>query len=268
MASINLTSGMRNNLISLQDTTTLMETIQKRLSTGKRINTAIDNPTNYFTAANHLARADKLESKKDLMNEAIQTAKAASTGIDGIKKLLESARGIAQSALTATDTSVTNLKNSYNTIMSQIDKMAADSSYRGKNLLNSDSISVVFSETANSQLDVTGFFAKYASLGLDTAGWAATTGSAASLDIAKIDSALTTIETQAQTLAANLNVIQTRAEFTKSLIDTLKEGASKLTDADMNEEGANLLMLQTRQQLGTTSMSMAAQAAQSVLRLF
>lgn len=268
MANIGLTNAMRTNLIGIQDTSQLMETIQKRLSTGKKVNTAIDNPTNYFTAANHLSRADKLDSKKDLMNEAIQTAKAASAGIDGIKKLMESARGIAQSALTATGSTVTNLKTSYNAVMTQIDKLAGDSTYRGKNLLNSDSIDVVFSEDSTSKLSVSGFYGKYSSLGMSTVGWAATTGASASLDIGKIDSALTTLETQAQTLAANLNVIQTRADFAKTMIDTLKEGASKLTDADMNEEGANMLMLQTRQQLGSTSLSLAAQSAQSVLRLF
>jgi flagellin-like hook-associated protein FlgL len=52
------------------------------------------------------------------------------------------------------------------------------------------------------------------------------------------------------------------------MINTLEDGAAKLTEADMNEEGANMLMLQTRQALGTTSLSLASQAAQSVLRLF
>jgi flagellin-like hook-associated protein FlgL len=52
------------------------------------------------------------------------------------------------------------------------------------------------------------------------------------------------------------------------MINTLSEGANKLTNADMNEEGANMLMLQTRQSLGTVSLSMASQAAQAVLRLF
>ncbi len=65
-----------------------------------------------------------------------------------------------------------------------------------------------------------------------------------------------------------MNVITTRQDFTKDMIDTLKTGADNLTLADMNEESANMLMLQTRQSLGTTSLGIASQAAQSILRLF
>jgi flagellin len=65
-----------------------------------------------------------------------------------------------------------------------------------------------------------------------------------------------------------LSIIQTRIDFTTDMVNTLKEGADKLTLADINEEGANMLMLQTREQLGTTSLSLASQAAQGVLRLF
>jgi flagellin-like hook-associated protein FlgL len=65
-----------------------------------------------------------------------------------------------------------------------------------------------------------------------------------------------------------LSTIEIRADFTQNMVDTLNQGADNLTLADMNEEGANMLMLQTRQQLGTTSLSMSSQAAQAVLRLF
>ncbi len=69
-------------------------------------------------------------------------------------------------------------------------------------------------------------------------------------------------------MSNNLAVVNTRLDFTTNMINTLQKGADNLTLADMNEEGANLLMLQTRQALGTTALSLASQAAQSVLRLF
>jgi flagellin-like hook-associated protein FlgL len=69
-------------------------------------------------------------------------------------------------------------------------------------------------------------------------------------------------------MAANLSVVSTRQDFTDSMINTLQIGADNLTLADTNEEGANMLMLQTRQNLGISSLSMASQAAQAVLRLF
>ena len=86
--------------------------------------------------------------------------------------------------------------------------------------------------------------------------------------MSQIGTASEILRTKAKTLAANMNVITTRQDFTKNMIDTLKTGADDLTLADMNEESANMLMLQTRQSLGTTSLSIASQAAQAVLRLF
>lgn len=278
--AIQLTSGMRSNLISLQDTTALMETVQGRLSTGKRVISALDNPVNYFTASNHENRAAKLDSKKDMMNEAIQTQKAASAGMESIKKLIESARGIAQSALTATNTATNKaldtLVTSFKAVLSQINDLASDSGYSGKNLLAGDSLTVYFDESGDSKLDISGFLANTTATGAlamsdaadATYGWAATTTVGITASLTQIDAALITLEVEAKKMSSTLNVVQTRFDFTKSLIDTLTEGAAKLTEADMNEEGANLLMLQTRQQLGTTSMSMASQAAQSVLRLF
>ncbi len=76
------------------------------------------------------------------------------------------------------------------------------------------------------------------------------------------------LRTDATGLSNQLSTITIRQDFTDQMINTLEDGAANLTNADLNEEGANLLMLQTRQQLGTTSLSMASQAAQSILRLF
>ena len=76
------------------------------------------------------------------------------------------------------------------------------------------------------------------------------------------------MRSQSKTFGSNLSTVQTRQDFTKSMINTLRTGADNLTLADPNEEGANLLALQTRQQLSTTALSLAAQADQNVLRLF
>jgi flagellin-like hook-associated protein FlgL len=69
-------------------------------------------------------------------------------------------------------------------------------------------------------------------------------------------------------MSSGLSIINTRQDFVKAMVNTVTQGADNLTLADMNEEGANMLMLQTRQSLSTTALSMSAQAAQSVLRLF
>ncbi|KZM39013.1 flagellin, partial [Labrenzia sp. OB1] len=84
----------------------------------------------------------------------------------------------------------------------------------------------------------------------------------------RLNTALSTLRTQASEFGTNLSIVENRQDFTKSMINTLEEGAGKLTLADTNEEGANLLALQTRQSLASTSLSFAAQADQNVLRLF
>jgi flagellin len=271
-----LTSGMRSNLISLQSTTDLVNRTQGRLSSGKKVNSALDNPTSYFTAQAYTNRAADLSGRKDGMGDAIQTVKAANAGITGITALLSAAKGLAQSALSSANTaSRTSLATQFDTIMGQIDQMATDSGYNGTNLLNASNLTVQFNEDGSSSLAVTGFSAKTAGTVVTTVAQGATwTGSTATQDAAikaaslSIDTSLDNLRTQTKNLAANLSVITVRQDFTKGMIDTLTTGSDQLTLADMNEEGANMLMLQTRQQLGTSALSMSAQAAQSVLKLF
>ena len=83
-----------------------------------------------------------------------------------------------------------------------------------------------------------------------------------------LSAALTSLQSESQTLSSSLALIQTRQDFTKSMVGTLQTGSAALTLADSNKEGANLLALQTRQELSSTALSLASQADQSVLRLF
>ncbi len=267
--SISLTAGMRSNLIALQDTGKLRNRTQERLSTGKEVNSAIDNATNFFAAQGHMQRAGDLEALKDSMGEAVQVVKAADKGIEAINSLIESAKALAQSAKTASTSDAAVLAGQYNEIMNQIDFLAADSSYKGTNLLAAESTTVTFDEDGDSTLTVTGFDATTGGdLALtDAAGSWATSANIAT-DLALLDTATSTLRTEASGLSANINTIAVRQDFTDSMINTLTEGADNLTLADMNEEGANMLMLQTRQALSSTALSMSAQAAQSVMRLF
>jgi len=85
---------------------------------------------------------------------------------------------------------------------------------------------------------------------------------------ANLGTALNSVRSQSSTFGSSLSIVQNRQDFTKAMINTLQSGADGLTLADSNEEGANLLALQTRQQLSTTALSLASQASQAVLRLF
>ena len=278
MNDISLTAGMRTNLINLQNTVSLLDRTQTRLASGKKVNTALDNPLNYFAAQEHLNRASDLDSRKDAMNEAIQTVTAANNGITGLKSLIESARGLAQSALSASTADRTKLGQQYDAILGQITNMAADASYKGINLLSgTGQLDVKFNENGSNSLTIQGFDASATGLAISTSttvgtgtGWADVADGTANItaSLTNLTDSLTTLRTQSQTLASNLNVVNIRADFTTGMINTLTTGADKLTAADMNEEGANMLMLQTRQSLSTTALSLSAQEAQSVLRLF
>ena len=269
-SDISLTAGMRTNLLNLQTTSTLLNRTQERLSSGKKVNSALDNPTNYFAAQNANQRAGDLADRKDGMSEAVQTVSAANAGISAITGLINAAKGIAQSAMSTSDTTVqSKLSVQYNTIRTQIDNLSSDSGYRGLNLLSStNTLAVTFNENASSSMNVVGFLANSTGLSLSAASGNWQTTSNITTDTAKMDTAISTLRTNTQTLAANLNIITNRQNFTDEMISTLQTGADNLTLADMNQEGANMLMLQTRQSLGTTSLSMSSQAAQAVLRLF
>lgn len=275
-----LTSGMRANLVALQKTDNALEVTQKRLSTGKKVNSALDDPVSYFTALAHEQRAGDLAARKDEMSEGIQTVKAADAGIESIRSLIAAAKSLATSALSGETTSdINTLMSQYHQVLSQIDTIADDSGYKGVNLLDSTSVTtqVKFDELGNSNLTMTGFDASSTGATLTlmsyAAGdWVSAGGTADKLDInsgiARLDSATRALRTESSKLANNLSIITARQDYTQSMINVLKDGAAGLTNADMNEESASMLMLQTRQSLGTTSLSLASQSAQSVLRLF
>jgi flagellin len=163
----------------------------------------------------------------------------------------------------------TSLQSDFNALLSQIDALAKDASYNGINLLYGDNLKVVFNETGSSSQTINGV--KYDSTGLGLTAQATNafqTDATIDTVITGIDTALSSLRTQASKFGSNLTTVQVRQDFTKNLVNTLQTGADNLVLADSNEEGANLLALQTRQQLSSTALSLSAQADQAVLRLF
>jgi flagellin len=162
-----------------------------------------------------------------------------------------------------------NLEVQFNEILSQIDALARDASYNGVNLLYGDNLKVVFNEDGSSALDIAGVTFTTTGLGMtNLAGGEFQTNNTIDTVLGQVDAALRTLRSQATNFGSKLGTVQTRQEFTKHLINTLETGADNLVLADTNEEGANMLALQTRQQLSTTALSLSAQADQAVLRLF
>ena len=468
MSDITLSAGIRQNLLTLQQTAALMGQTQTRLASGKKVNSALDNPTNFFLSQGLSARASDLSALLDGISNGIQTIKAADKGITAITKLVKSAQSTARQAkqgggqanaaeiqgslsvntagrsesttkqrveaqtlsaldfangdsitLTSTDESGTQqtltytiaaspsgpnqiaagttlseladkinasdvanltisddgrlefagngnetltidiidadaaaatdyatdrtgatdtgidtkkqgtnagpsifsnlgfddlddvaasgtkgatrvnfdadynstdgarltitvepgtvaadrstLVSQYNEILNQIDKLASDASYNGINLIDSDSseLKIAYNERRDEgKAEQTISSRDLTSLGLNLAKSVTMSDAEADLRLDELSEALSTLRQTASTFGSYLTTVQVRKDFTQDMINTLQTGADNLVLADTNEEGANLLALQTRQSLATTALSLSSQADQSVLRLF
>ncbi len=270
---VNLTEAIRGNLLSLQRSARAIDQTQTRLSTGLAVNSALDDASAFFTARALNNRASDLQSLKSNTDLAISTVQAALDGIDSITDLVQQAKGLASNAKATGDTNErSTLAVQFNELLSQIDSLANDATFNGINLLQAspDNLDVVFNEDNTSNLTITGLDATTASTGINIAVAANNFGLNANIDTAltAISSALTTLRGNAATLGSNATILKTRLNFTENLTNTLESGAGKLTLADLNEESANLLALQTRQQLGLNSLALAAQSERAILSLF
>ncbi|AVF04924.1 MULTISPECIES: flagellin [Devosia] len=164
------------------------------------------------------------------------------------------------------------LTNQFNELRDQLDKLSDDASFNGINLLRGDKLTITFNETGTSAIDIqteNGETINAFNLGVPTQLEEEQLDSDVTIDglLTDVKAALDEVRSQASTFGSNLSIVQNRKSFTESMINTLETGAGNLTLADMNTEAANLLALQTRQQLSQNSLSLASQADQSILQL-
>lgn len=179
--------------------------------------------------------------------------------------------GMIDTSLAATNGVNRNAQvDSYNALLDQIDQLASDASFNGINLLeNGAELVVNFNERQTSQMTLKGIDSSFAGLKLaklDYSDFA--TNDAIKAVQATDDKSISMLRVNATGFASSLSIVQSRQDFTQNIINTLRTGSGNLTLADTNEEGANLLALQTRQQLGTSALSIANQSQQSILKLF
>jgi flagellin len=234
------------------------------VSTAKTVDQAVD-AINNTSALSGKVRASNDNGKLRIENDStldLQTAGYnASTGVFD---------GGSGTITTGGNTVRKDLVTQFNEVRDQLNKLADDASFNGVNLLRGDALKLNFNETSTSSItiqskDPTGI--NTSSLGI-TSATNEEFGSDSSLDtrLNTLTNALTTLRSQASAFGSKLSIVQNRQDFTKSLTNTLQVGSDNLTLADTNEEGANLLALNTRQQLQTTSLSFASQADQAVLQ--
>jgi len=157
----------------------------------------------------------------------------------------------------------------YNNVLQQINTTAQDASFNGVNLLNGDTLKLVFNETGKSTLSITGVTFNDAGLGLSTltAGTDFLDNNSANKALTALSSASSTLRSEASTLGSNLSIVQIRQDFNKNLIDVLQTGSSNLTLADTNQLAADSQALSTRQSIAVSALALANQSQASVLQL-
>jgi flagellin-like hook-associated protein FlgL len=196
---------------------------------------------------------------------------SGSTGSTEILHELGLTAGTANGTAVSSGNSATRttLQGNFNALLTQIDQLAGDASYSGVNLLKGDNLTVNFNENNTSQLVIQGVTFNSAGLGLNAiSGTGFQANATVNATIAALNTALTTVQAQTETFGTNASTINVRQSFTTNLINTLQTGSDNLVLADQNQESANLLTLQTRQQLSISALSISNQAQQAVLKLF
>jgi flagellin-like hook-associated protein FlgL len=391
MSGIVLSASVRQNLLALQSIAALLVKTQNDLVADYRVNSALDNPTDCFTAQSLNNRASDIANLLDGIGNGIQVLQAANDGLTCLQALVASAQSIAQQVLQAptgyvTKSNVTsaaitgatannllgnnlnntvetltigatggglatnitfgtgagqvstlnelnaalvannlqagidtsgrinivttndaasstigaiggtaagaggpfnnlnapppvadpnsqstraNLVNQYNNLLAQINTTAQGASFNRINLLNGDTLKLVFNETGRSTLSIRGVTFNDAGLGLSnlTVGVDFVDGNSANKVLAQLDSASTTLRSEASALGSTLSIVQIRQDFNKNLINVLQTGASNLTLADTNKEAANSQALATRQSIAVSALALANQSQASVLQL-
>lgn len=271
VARVSLSPAVAANILALERTTEAIKLSQRRLSTGLRVATAAEDSAAFFQAQALTTRSSQLLIVKDGIQAATSTIETAVAGVASIQAIMEQMRGLAFAA--QSDSDVANRSRAavqFNDLRNQVDNLANDSSFSGTNLIKGSpgNLSVTFSEDGISTFTVSGIASDSSGLSVIAAAGAWSTDSNIDLAINDLDSALSTLRSTASTFGTRASLISIRLDFVTNLIGALDEGAGKLVNADLNVESANLLTLQTRQQLGTVGLSIATASEQAILRLF
>lgn len=271
MAEITLSAASRANLLSLKQTADLIGKTQNRLATGLKVSSAVDDAVKFFQAKGLTDRATDFRVAKDSIDQAVQAVNAGIRGLESASDIVDQLEGLARKAQSTTDTATRSAyATQFSALSTQLDNLISDASYGGKNLVNGGSVTLTvnFNESNATELTISATANNASGLGISAAVSAWQTDSAIADAISDVTAAGATLRTNTESLGSNAALLEIRSEFTDNYTNVLQAGADELTLADTNEEGANLTALQTRQQLGVISLSIASQSEQSILRLF
>lgn len=170
MGIVSLSAAMRNNLLSLQNTASLVTQTQSRLSTGLRVAAAVDDPVAYFQGKSLMDRASDIGVRKDHINQGISTVTAAADGLQAITQVVNQLQGLAQTSRSATSSGeIAVIVDQFNELRRQINSLSKDSSYQGLNLIHGTGqrLEVSFSNTSSSFLNIESINATAQGIGIN-----------------------------------------------------------------------------------------------------
>lgn len=277
MASGVFTSAsLRSSLATLETLSRTQQSVsntQNRLSTGMKINSAVDGAVAYFQVKGLDSRASDLNTSKEMLSQSMAVVGAAQNGTKNMgETLMQMKTTVAAAASASIDAETRDaLKTNYNDLVKQLNVASADSSYQGINLLaggDSNTLVVQGGGSSSTRRTVESKQLDASSLGLQEIADFGGSGEEFQAMVTKLDAALSTVSDRSRELGAEASILNMRMDFANTANSTLQEGASKLTLSDLSEEGANLAALQARQQIGLQSLSLAGQQQQAVLSLF
>ena len=176
--SVTLSSAVRESLLSLQNTSKLIQQTQGRLASGLRVESAIDDPVSFFQAKSLSDRAFDFAERKDAIDQGISTVTAALDGVEGIEELVRQLKGVVNSMKSATSTQMSDLITQFNDLRSQIDNLGNDAAFQGTNLIagTGTTLTVEFSEKSASLLTINSVDITVSSAGLQVGSAVAFTG--------------------------------------------------------------------------------------------
>lgn len=266
---VNLTASARDVLVTQQSLAASAAQRSQNLSTGRKVGRVTDDAVAFAAARALTDRAGDLSAVKDSVGQGVSTINAALAGAEGVNSLLDQMKGIATAAIASGDSAErAALATQYNQLRGQVDSLAADAGYNGVNLLSgsSSALNVAFGSQAGDGLTVNA--RDVGSAGLGVAAVAADGSDFSAATLAQLDNAGATVNAVQSSLGSNLTALGIRGEAVASQAVIAQAGASRLTEADLNEEAALLVATRTRQQLARAGQGVSQRAQESLLTLF
>jgi flagellin len=271
--SVNTNVGALIALQNLNTTNQELATVQARINTGRKINSAKDNGAIWAIAQNQRANSTALNSVKESLQRAQSTVDVAISAGETVSDLLlqmkEKALAAADSSLDAN--SRTALNEDFKALRDQLAKAVDNAEFNGINMVKSGGVTIAALANSDATSKIT-----VAAQDLSLTGSIVNLGTAASIGtitvatnmITSVNTAITNVSTALSKLGTGSKSLGSHLDFVGKLQDSIDAGVGNLVDADLAKESARLQALQTKQQLGVQALAIANQSSSILLGLF